>query len=161
MACCIRYIPPCLFSSVIESLSDGNLIKLPDKMELSSGPHPGAFLIVCHKKENGDVFVTNDERRRIIQHSQGLEVDLLPREDRYDFWENEARAIAEIPKACTDQNFLEAGHHFGINTLGESLRDRKLKLGDDPIIPKIGVSPFFQSAYAPDTNRRFFEVCDC
>lgn len=84
--------------------------------------------------------------------------DLLPREDGFNVWQ---ATNPQSQGALTDQNFLEAGHHFGINTVGQSLKNPNLQLRSDPIIPKRDIGPFLQSTFEPDTNRRFFEIGQC
>lgn len=84
--------------------------------------------------------------------------ELLPREDGHNVWQ------VVNPQAqghLTDQNFLESAHHFGINTVGQSLKNPNLQLRSDPVIPKRDIGPFLQSSYEPDTNRRFFEIGQC
>lgn len=81
--------------------------------------------------------------------------ELLPREDPYNMW---SQVNPETPGHLADKNFLESGHHFGINTVGSSLRNPNLQLRADPPIPQIEVSPWLQSTISPDTNRRAFEI---
>jgi len=84
--------------------------------------------------------------------------DLLPREDGYNTWQE---VNPQAQGALTDQNFLEAGHHYGINTVGQSLKNANLQLRSDPVIPQVATGPWQQSSYEPDTNRRFFEIGQC
>lgn len=84
--------------------------------------------------------------------------DLLPREDGYNTWQE---VNPQAQGHLTDQNFLEAGHHFGINTVGQSLKNANLQLRSDPVIPQVATGPWQQSSYGPDTNRRFFEIGQC
>jgi len=81
--------------------------------------------------------------------------ELLPRDDPYNMW---SQVNPETPGHLADKNFLESGHHFGINTTGSSLRNPNLQLRADPAIPQIPVSPWLQSTIEPDTNRRAFEI---
>jgi len=84
--------------------------------------------------------------------------ELMPREDGHNTWQ------VVNPQAqghLTDQNFLESGHHFGINTVGQSLKNPNLQIRSDPVIPKRDIGPFLQSSFEPDTNRRFFEIGQC
>ena len=60
-----------------------------------------------------------------------------------------------------DQNFLEAGFHIGINSVGQSLRNPNLQLRSEPPCPQVQVSPWLQSTIDPDINRRAFEVGNC
>jgi len=59
------------------------------------------------------------------------------------------------------KNFLDAGHHIGINTVGQTLRNANLQLRSEPPNPQVKVSPFLNSTITPDTNRRYFEVGSC
>lgn len=84
--------------------------------------------------------------------------DLLPREDGFNTWQE---VNPQAQGALTDQNFLAAGHNYGINTVGQSLKNANLQLRSDPVIPQVAVGPWQQSTYGPDTNRRFFEIGQC
>jgi hypothetical protein len=84
--------------------------------------------------------------------------DLLPREDGYNVWQS---VNPQSQGNLTDQNFLESGYHYGINTVGQSLKNPNLQLRSDPIIAKRDIGPFLQSTFEPDTNRRFFEIGQC
>jgi len=57
-----------------------------------------------------------------------------------------------------DQNFLSAGYHVGINTIGSSLRNPNLQLRSDPPCPQVVVSPWLQSTITPDLSRLPFEI---
>ena len=59
------------------------------------------------------------------------------------------------------KNFLDAGHHIGINTVGQTLRNANLQLRSEPPNPQVIVSPFLNTSIEPDTNRRYFEVGSC
>lgn len=52
----------------------------------------------------------------------------------------------------TDQNFLTAGYHIGINTVGQSLRNANLQLRHEPPNPQIPVSPWGISTIEPDSR---------
>jgi hypothetical protein len=60
-----------------------------------------------------------------------------------------------------DQNFLNAGHHIGVNTVGQTLRNANLQLRSEPPNPQAAVSPWLQSTIEPDTNRRPMEIGGC
>lgn len=67
------------------------------------------------------------------------------------------------PSQCDlqEKNFLEAGYHIGINTVGQANAIPNLQLRSDPLIPPRNVSPWGQSTKQPDTNRRYFEIGSC
>ena len=58
----------------------------------------------------------------------------------------------------TDQNFLNAGYHVGINTVGQSLRNANRQLRSDPPNPQVKVSPWLQTTIEPDVNRKPLEI---
>jgi len=80
--------------------------------------------------------------------------DLLPNENGYASWGD----AAPETNALEGRNFLESGHHFGINTVGQSLRNANVQLRSDPSIPQVDVGPWLQSTIDQDTNKRQFEI---
>lgn len=61
---------------------------------------------------------------------------------------------AELNPQCSgdvqDQNYLTAGYHIGINTVGQSMRNANLQLRYEPPNPQIPVSPWLISTIEPD-----------
>lgn len=72
--------------------------------------------------------------------------DLLPM-DANSKW-------AELNPQCSgdlqDQNYLTAGYHIGVNTVGQSLRNANRQLRYEPPNPQIPVSPWQISTIEPD-----------
>ena len=60
-----------------------------------------------------------------------------------------------------DKNFLTAGYHVGINTVGQTLRNANRQLRSEPPNPQQQVSPWGQTTIEPDSNRKQFEVGSC
>lgn len=60
-----------------------------------------------------------------------------------------------------DRNFLNAGYHIGVNTVGQTLRNANLQLRSEPPNPQVKVSPWLQTTIEPDTNRRPMEIGGC
>lgn len=60
-----------------------------------------------------------------------------------------------------DQNFLTAGHHVGVNTVGQTLRNANRQLRSEPPNPQVKVSPWLQTTIEADTNRRPMEIGGC
>lgn len=60
-----------------------------------------------------------------------------------------------------DQNFLTAGYHVGVNTVGQSLRNANRQLRSDPPNPQVKVSPWMQTTIEPDLNRAPLEIGPC
>ncbi len=81
--------------------------------------------------------------------------DLLPREDAYNVWN---QSNPPVQGHLSGKNFIESGHHYGLNTVGQSLKNANLQLRSDPLIPMRNVGPWQQSTIEADTNRRPFEI---
>ncbi len=74
--------------------------------------------------------------------------DLLPQGANSKWAQVNPTGAGEI----TDQNFLTAGYHIGINTVGQSLRNANLQLRHEPPNPQIPVSPWGISTIEPDSR---------
>ena len=55
-------------------------------------------------------------------------------------------------------SLLKAGHHIGINTVGQSLRNANLQLRSEPANPQLNVGPWNNTTISADTNRRPMEI---
>ena len=83
--------------------------------------------------------------------------ELLP-QDNSSVW---AQVNPQGSGTLKDRNFLQAGHHVGVNTVGQTLRNANLQLRSEPPNPQVKVSPWLQSTIDPDTNRKPFELGGC
>lgn len=81
--------------------------------------------------------------------------ELLPKEDPNNLW---STMNPQNQGHLADKNFLESGHHYGINTVGSSLRNANLQIRSDPPIPQKVTVPWMQSTIDPDVNRRMLEI---
>tara|TARA_B100000401_G_C52660135_1_gene649751 strand:- start:286 stop:909 length:624 start_codon:yes stop_codon:yes gene_type:complete len=79
--------------------------------------------------------------------------DLLP--------QGEGDKIQEFKKGSSEGegilkgvNFLDAGFHVGVNTVGQSLRNANLNLRAEPPNPRTQVSPWMNSTIDVDLDRR-------
>ena len=57
-----------------------------------------------------------------------------------------------------DVNFLDAGYHVGVNTVGQTLRNANRQLRSEPANPQTKVSPWNQTTIEHDINRRPLEI---
>ena len=80
--------------------------------------------------------------------------ELLPK-DVESTW---AQSVPAGQGSLGDQNFLNAGFHIGINTVGQTLRNPNYGLRSEPPNPQVKVSPWMQTTIEPDTNRRAMEI---
>ena len=53
---------------------------------------------------------------------------------------------------------LNAGHHFGINTVGSSLRNANLQVRSEPTIPQGNVGPWNNTTIEADNLRRHLDI---
>lgn len=83
--------------------------------------------------------------------------DLLPQDPNSKWAQVNPAGQGELK----DQNFLNAGYHVGINTVGQTMRNANLQLRSEPPNPQVKVSPWQQSTIEPDTNRRPMEIGGC
>ena len=81
--------------------------------------------------------------------------DLIPREDAYNVWN---QSNPPVQGTLSNKNYVDSGHHFGLNTVGQSLKNPNLQLRSDPLIPQRQVGPWHQSTVEADTNRRPLEI---
>ena len=79
--------------------------------------------------------------------------DLLPqgKEDEIEQWDENNPAQEGILKGV---NFLDAGFHVGVNTVGQSLRNANLNLRAEPPNPRVQVSPWMNTTIDEDLTRR-------
>jgi len=80
--------------------------------------------------------------------------ELLPK-DKDSAW---AKNVPAGQGELSSQNFLNAGHHLGVNTVGQSLRNANRQLRSEPSNPQVKVSPWLQSTIEPDINRRGLDI---
>lgn len=84
--------------------------------------------------------------------------DLLPSDDASNKW---AQVNPVGQGDIQDQNFVVAGHHIGVNTVGQSLRNANRQLRSEPANPQVKVSPWNQATIDPDVNRKGLEIGGC
>ena len=81
--------------------------------------------------------------------------ELLPKDGDANAW---AKVNPKGKGSLAFKNFIEAGYHLGINTVGQSLRNANLQIRSEPSNPQVPVSIWMNSTISPDSNRRDFEV---
>ena len=81
--------------------------------------------------------------------------DLLPREDAYNIWN---QSNPPVQGHLSNKNYVESGHHYGMNTVGQSLKNGNRQVRSDPLIPMKTVGPWQQSTIEADTNRPPFSI---
>ena len=90
-----------------------------------------------------------------LPKDQLMPQELLPQDNIANQW---SQVNPQGAGTLMDKNLLQAGHHVGINTVGQTLRNANMQLRSDPPNPQVQVSPWIQSTINPDTNRKPFEI---
>lgn len=80
--------------------------------------------------------------------------DLLPADANSTWAQNSPNGQGSLG----DKNFLNAGFHVGVNTVGQTLRNANRQLRSDPPNPQVKVSPWNQTTIESDTNRKPMEI---
>jgi|TARA_Y100000389_G_scaffold188322_1_gene210758 hypothetical protein len=92
--------------------------------------------------------VQNNNDESIYTRDRLISDDLLPKDANSKWAKVNPAGAGDIQ----DQNFLTAGYHIGINTVGQSLRNANLQLRYEPPNPQIPVSPWGISTIEPDNR---------
>jgi hypothetical protein len=105
-----------------------------------------------------DAMMEKFQNENPVQQTQQLTAaELLPN-DNSSQW---AQVYPTGEGSLKDRNFLQAGYHIGINTVGQTLRNANLQLRSEPPAPQVKVSPWLQSTIEPDLGRKPFEIGGC
>ena len=84
--------------------------------------------------------------------------DLLPKSSEAGEF---ADRFPEGAGPLADKNFLTAGYHSGINTVGTSLRNANVGIRSEPPNPTTPLSPWNNTTITPDLGRRPLELSEC
>jgi hypothetical protein len=116
--------------------------------------------VVPFDKENTDTYRAVDSigvqyPKECFPQDKLTPEDLLPLNAANSLW---AEVNPSGQGDVANQNFLTAGYHMGIDTIGQTLRNPNMQLRSEPPNPRIQVSPWQQSTIEPDMNRRPLEI---
>lgn len=81
--------------------------------------------------------------------------DLLPKDAANSKW---AMVNPAGQGDVQDQNFLTAGYHIGLNTVGQTNKNPNLQIRSEPPNPRHNTGIWNQSTMEPDVFRRPFEL---
>ena len=81
--------------------------------------------------------------------------DLLPKDAADSKW---ARINPSGGGNIGDQNYLTAGYHVGVNTVGQSLRNANLQLRSEIPNPQYAAGPWMISTIEPDLRQNTLEI---
>lgn len=75
--------------------------------------------------------------------------ELLPKDANSEWASLNPSGSGEL----SDVNLLKAGHHIGINSVGQSLRNANMQIRSEPPNPQMNVGPWHQTTMEPDQLR--------
>jgi hypothetical protein len=134
-----------------ERISDisGDLKSVPNAVRLNKN------VLEAPQPSNNQYELSNNVSfdHQFNPKDQLTSADLLPKDETK--WEASNPTNAHH---LDDKNFCASGHHYGINTVGSSLRNPNLQIRSDPVIKQVDIGPWHQSTITADTNRRYFEL---
>ena len=128
----------------------------------SSGPSPSDPFDVQPKQlldDENDPVRGNSTPANCFPKAHLNPSDLLPSSEATEW--SHANPVGKGD--LEDQNFLNAGFHVGVNTVGQSLRNANMQIRSEPPNPQRKVGPWMQSTIEPDLSRRALEISgeDC
>lgn len=77
-------------------------------------------------------------------------VDLLPKDKNSEWAKLNPHGAGEL----ADVNLLKSGHHIGVNTVGNTMRNANLQIRSEPPNPQGSVGPWNQTTMEPDLQRK-------
>lgn len=108
--------------------------------------------------DGGDVVMTTESEPAMTYPMCNGDItasDLLPKHsDANEFENRHPEGVGPL----ADKNFISAGYHIGVNTIGSNLKNANVSLRSEPANPQTPVSPWNQSTINPDVYRRGFEI---
>ena len=125
---------------------------------LASSPNDSKLYSEINVKDNSDDYCDPLKNTNCFNRDKLTSKDLLPSDPANSKWGELNPSTSGL---ITDQSFLTAGYHIGINTIGQSLRNANLQLRSEPPNPQIPVSPWGISTIEPDVRQVGFEIGSC
>ena len=153
-----------------DGVSVSGKVGSPSKDELYRMAHAQNFPPETKKPMNGDLvgqnFQTEYSQNPALQQfrqaacfpKEMLTPEELKPQDNSSLW---AQVNPQGEGSLKGRSFLQAGHHIGINTVGQTLRNANMQLRSEPPNPQVLVSPWNQTTIEPDVNRRPLEIGGC
>lgn len=148
------------FEDAVASVNSQNYVNVPTenqlKWQVPENYMSSQGTVPSDSNANADKFKKFEKSNlpACDESSQFKAEDLLPKDESSTLW---AQMNPSGSGSLEGRNFLQAGYHLGINTVGQSLKNANYQLRSDPPNPKMVVSPWMQSTIDPDV-RRCFEI---
>ena len=125
-----------------------------DNVEVSKPEMMPEMMATQQNQENPVMRDMQNAQMMGMGNDQLTAKDLLP-QDQSSVW---AQVNPEGQGTLADKNFLQAGYHIGINTVGQTLRNANYSFRSEIPNPQVKVSPWMQSTIDPDVGRKPLEI---
>ena len=123
-----------------------------------SGSNNYASAPLGHNETNAPVAGINTNQHGLAPSCSSKAISdpsqLLPKDTNGTFSKMNPMGAGDVK----DVSLLRAGHHIGINTVGQSMRNANLQLRSEPANPQLQTGPWNTSTIGPDFNRRPLEI---
>ena len=164
VACVLAYFVSTRWSS--EKFQNANYLRTDEpssnKQNLAQYPEEN---VQGYNPNNANSKQQLDAKSQVNLPSNTLPSDCYPRDqlrpsellpaDANSTW---AQVVPQGQGSLQNKNFLNAGYHLGVNTVGQTLRNANRQLRSEPNNPQVKISPWNQTTIEPDTNRRPLEM---
>ena len=100
-------------------------------------PNTVADVVYAPGQYEGFLYWNPSAKQDVVDPSE-----LLPRDNNSEFAKLNPAGSGDLKNV----NLLKSGHHIGINTVGQSLRNANLQLRSDPTIERRNVGPWNNSS---------------
>jgi len=144
--------------SYASAISNGNdeSTSLPNPNSISNITSPPPPPVLTPAPQNTGAGIEHfTDNNTCFDRDRLTSSDLLPMDAANSKW---AQINPSGSGMLGDQNFLTAGYHLGINTIGQSLRNANLQLRSEPPNPQVAVSPWGISTIEPDIRTTTLEI---
>ena len=134
------------------SSSEGAELMKPENKngDASAAPAASAGIQPADEKPNEYSLVNESQQMHAPEPAHaGSSSDLLPIDGNNQWSQLSPAGAGELQGI----NLLKAGHHIGIDTIGQTLRNANLQIRSEPPNPQINVGPWNQTTISPDLMR--------
>jgi hypothetical protein len=134
------------FTQIVDPYAPGGVKKIDERFTPANSD--------LEEFTNGSVDYMQQDPTSCFKRDRLTKDDLLPKDANLKWAQINPSSAGDI----TDKNFLTAGYHLGINTVGQSLRNANLQLRSEIPNPQVAVSPWLISTIEPDIRPVSFEI---
>ena len=131
-------------------------VDLPEDEEVDEEEFTESFAVEPNLESVGQTNNVDETLDQGLKPRKQLNPEeLLPKDEKANAW---AKVNPKGQGSLELKNFMEAGYHLGVNTVGQSLRNANLQIRSEPANPSVPVSIWNNSTITSDSSRRALEI---